>query len=124
MRAVMEIVQHKEAIKIGLMQAEMQKRSQSPHLEERLPLRAEGDDFARVEARIPKDLFFHLVKQRNFGVDGFCDDGGMEDFLKTHPSCRVKTVSGKTVVGYAGKGQSQKRERAAIFGRGTIELAR
>ena len=123
-RAVMEVLAHKEAIQIGLIQARMAKASQNPHLTERIPLRQDGDDIGRVEARIPKALFFHLMQQKNFGWEGMTSDEGMRDLLKTHPVCRVKTVSGKTVVGYgSGKRGLTRSQRRVNFGRGTINLA-
>src|SRR6478735_6599707 len=51
MRAVTEVLAHQEVIRIGLMNALIGRVSQS-YQEERLPLRVEGDDFGRVEARI------------------------------------------------------------------------
>lgn len=114
--AVMEVLHHREALQIGLIGARMNQCSQSPRLQERLPLREDGDDIGRVEARIPKDLFFHLMQQKNFGWDGMTSDEGMRDLLKTHPICKVKTISGKTTVGY-------RRKVTATFGRGTLQLA-
>lgn len=124
MRAVMAVWEHKEAIQIGLITERMQRLSQTPHVHERLPLVADGDDFGRVEARIPKDLFFHLAQQRNFGMDGFTSDEGMRDLLQTHPACKVKTISGKTTVGYTGGAQRSARPTRAVFGPGTMTFAR
>lgn len=123
-RAVMEVLAHRETIQLGLMTSEMNGLSQNPHHEERLPIRDEGDDIGRIEARIPKKLFFHLMQQRNFGFDGFCDDGGMRDFLKTHPACAVKTVSGRTTVSVGRNFSTGRRRKALVnFGRGTLNLA-
>lgn len=116
-RAVMDVIAHQEAIQIGLITAEMNRRSQTPHTTERLPLRESGDDIGQMEARIPKKLFFHLLQQKNFGYDGLTSDEGMRDLLKAWPSCRVKTISGKTTVGY-------RRKAGMNFGRGTIEFAK
>ena len=100
MRAVGEVLAHMGTIQMVLMNRKMQRLSTSPRNNERLPLRDEGDDIGRVEARIPKELYFHLRKQRNFGDEGFNSDEGMRDFLKAFPQCKVKTVSGKTTVGW------------------------
>lgn len=121
-QAVMAVLAHREAIQIGLMQAQMARCSQTPRATERLPLREDGDDIGRVEARIPRNLFFHLMQQRNFGWDGLTSDEGMRDLLKTHPVCRVKTVSGKTTVGY--RGNQAKSKSACVFGRGTMVFAK
>lgn len=123
-RAVMEVLAHKEAIQIGLIQSRLARASQNPHLTERIPLRQDGDDIGRVEARIPKALFFHLMQQKNFGWDGLTSDEGMRDLLKAHPVCAVKTVSGKTTVGYGDGGRGRTRsQRRVNFGRGTLNLA-
>ena len=122
MAAVTQVLAHQETIRLALMNAQVNRVSSS-YREERLPLMAEGDEIGRVEARIPKDLFFHLGQQRNFGWDGFTDNGGMEDFLKAFPQCRVKTVSGKTTVGWRGTQRSASPTRVK-FGRGTMEFAR
>lgn len=91
-----------------------------------LPLRDDGDDFGRVEARIPKKLFFSLMKQRNFGYEGFTSDEGMRDFKKAYPQFAVETVSGKTVVGWEGEGKAKgRRLKAKVnFGPGTMEFAK
>lgn len=68
---------------------------------ERLPLMDEdGYEFGRVLARIPTTEFFQLMQQKNFGYEGLNSDEGLRDLLRDRPHCRVKTVSGKTVVGY------------------------
>jgi hypothetical protein len=139
MAAVMEVFRHKEALRIGLMQTRLGRLSQSPHAQEALPLMESGDEIGRIVARIPKDECFHLMQQENFGADGFYDAGGLEDYLKDRPACRVKTVSGKVVVGWRGepaRGRTGERPRAGavpvrtsgrrggvIFGRGTLQLA-
>lgn len=127
MAAVMEVMRHKEAIQIGLIQSRMQRCSQSPHAHERLPLREDGDDIGKVEARIPRELFFHLMQQKNFGWEGLTSDEGMRDLMKAHPVCRVKTVSGKTTVSaYVPKGgtSARRKRQGVVFGRGTMEFAR
>ena len=114
-RADYEVLCHREAIQIGLMQAELARCSQSARPSECLPLRAEGDDFGQVRSRIPAKLFFHLLQQKNFGWEGMTSDEGMRDLLKTHPVCRVKSVSGKITVGYLGSNRARKP--GVIFGR-------
>lgn len=120
--AVMEVLRHKEAIEIGLIQAAMNRCSTAPRLEERLPLRENGDDIGRVEARIPKRLFFHLLQQRNFGYEGLTSDEGMRDLKKAFPVVNVKTVSGKTTVAMNGCALRSRKQRVN-FGRGTLSLA-
>lgn len=119
-RAVMEVLAHQETIKIGLMTARVQRIAGSHSDQVRRPLSAEGDDFGRVEARVPKDLLFHLSQQPNFGWDGLYSDEGMKDLLKAFPQCRVRTESGKLQVGYGSKRAPRSRVQ---FGRGTITFA-
>ena len=123
MRAVIEVFKYKEAMQIALMNQKVRRVAESHRAQERLPLIDEGHPYGRVEARIPKDLFFHLMRQRNFGWDGFCDNGGMKDFLKAFPQCRVKTISGKTAVGWTRGGQSRQRKPCARFAPGVLNLA-
>jgi hypothetical protein len=66
------------------------------------PLMEDGQEFGRVEARIPRAAFFQLLQQKNFGYEGMMSDEGMRDLLKAFPQCRVQTVSGKLVVGVGG----------------------
>lgn len=109
-RATAAVLEHQETIRIGLINARHQRLSQQPHAVQRLPLRIAGEDYGRVAARIPKDEFWHFVQQGNFGYEGFLDDGGLEDFLKTRPACRVETISGKTTLGWQ---SSRRREQTA-----------
>lgn len=125
-RAVMELFKHREVIQMALINAQMAALSQTPHVHERLPLREDGDDVGRVESRIPKGLFFHLLQQKNFGWEGLTSDEGQRDLKKAWPMCAVKTVSGKTTVGWtAGNRQSpiSNRQGRVHFGFGTIALA-
>jgi hypothetical protein len=122
-RAVMEIMRQKEALKIGLMYAELDRISQTPHQQVRKPLADDGDDIGVVEASIPAELFFRLGRQDNFGFDGFYSDEGMKDVLKAHPFCKVRTVTGKTVVGYTGGRAATRGRNRVNFGRGTLNLA-
>lgn len=118
MRAVLEVLAHKETIRLALLAQKMNRIAASHRDQERLPLRDDGDDIGRVEARIPSELFWHLQQQNNFGMDGFTDNGGMKDFLTAYPQCRVKTVSGKIQSGYG----SKPARRRMVFGRGTLTL--
>lgn len=120
-RAVMDVFAHKEAVKLALMEAALRGISETRR-QECLPLRDEGDDFGQVEARIPKNLLFHLGQQRNLGWDGLYDDSGLKDVLKAYPHCRVKTVSGKTVVGWRGR-DANAPSRRVHFGPGTMRFA-
>lgn len=117
-RAVMEVFAHKESVQLALMNQHIRRVAESHRDQERLPLTVEGDAFGEVVARVPRNLFFHLAQQRNFGWDGFADSGGLKDFLKTYPQCRVKTISGKTTVGF-----TRPQPRRVHFGRGTLQFA-
>ena len=121
-----EVLRHQEAIQVGLMQAEMAKFSDTPHALEALPLRAEGDDFGRVRRRMPACVFFHLMKQKNFGWDGMASDEGQRELDKAYPTTKVTTISGKTTVGWK-PGMSREGAKGAKagvrFGRGTLNLA-
>jgi hypothetical protein len=131
MRSVMEVWRYKEEISLALLNAELNKVAATHRHQERLPLREDGEDTGRLTHRIPKKLFFHLAQQRNFGLDGFYDNGGLKDFEKAFPQTRVKTISGKTTVGYRSGGlksalQSGARNsfrRRVYFARGTLSLA-
>lgn len=108
---------HMEAIQVGLTLAELQRHSVSPHRRQCLPVRCEGEDIGRVESRIPKRVFFHLLKQKNFGFEGLASDEGQRDLRRQWPQFAVETVSGRPTVGY--------RRRAARrwhFGPGTLDL--
>lgn len=120
MAEIMKVLAHREQMQQALVVAEVSRYAQtSMRQEERLPLRDDGDDFGRIEARIPKKLFFGLLKQKNFGHDGFCSNEGMRDFAKQYPQFMVKTVSGKTTV----SGFRAKRKCGVNFGRGTMTFA-
>jgi len=116
--AVYAILRHREALAIGAMYAQLNSWSATPHVRERLPLRDDGDDLGQVEARLPAELVFRLGLQPNFGWDGLHSDEGMRDLLKAHPCCRVKTISGKTTVGW----RRPQPRRACHFERGTLDL--
>lgn len=121
-QAIRAVLAHKEAIQIGLMQARMRRCAETPHVHERLPLRDEGDDIGYVQARIPKDLLFHLGMQDNFGWDGIFSDEGMRDILKAYPVCKVKTVSGKTTVGWRSSKPEAPSSKLSRPGRGRWSL--
>lgn len=121
--AVYAILHHLEEIQIALANQALQRCSGPPPGHERLPLRAEGDDFGRVEARIPKALFFGLMQQKNFGYAGLTDSSGVKDLLKAYPQCRVKTVSGKTTVGYTGESAKLKAQSSNVRTRGRVYFA-
>jgi hypothetical protein len=122
-RAVMAVMREREAIQIGLMYARLRRMSDTPHAQQRRPLMEDGDVIGVVEARIPKELFFRLGRQENFGFDGFYSDEGMKDVLKAHPFCKVKTVSDKITVPVNGLGGRSERRSRCAFGRGTLNLA-
>lgn len=89
-------------------------------LNEALPLRDDGEDFAIVEANIPSAVAMAVETDPNFGPAYLKDPSGMKDFLKHHPQCRVKTVSGKIQSGYGSKRPARNR---VVFGRNTITFA-
>lgn len=122
-RAVMEVLAAKETIKIGLMNARLNRIATTHRGQERRPLSVDGDDFGQVQARVPKDLLFHLSQQPNFGWDALYSDEGMKDLLKAFPQCRVETRSGKIQVGYGSRTSTTPRKTAAVFGRGTLNFA-
>lgn len=71
---------------------------------ERKPLMEDGHEWGRVEASIPRTMFFQLMQQKNFGYEGLTSEDGIKDILRDYPQCRVKTVSGKAVIGVSGFG--------------------
>lgn len=103
-RATMAIFRHQEAIQMGMIAAKMQRLSETPHAHERIPLRDDGDDIGIVKSRIPQELFFHLLHQKNFGYEGLVSDEGQRDIIKRWPVCKVKTVTGKIQSGWTGTG--------------------
>lgn len=120
-----EVLCHREAIQVGLIQAEMAKHSQAPHALEALPLAVGNDDFGRVRRRMPAALFFHLMQQKNFGWDGMTSDEGQRDLDKAYPTTTVKTISGKCTVPVRANipKASGRSDRRVQFGRGTLQLA-
>lgn len=122
---MMTVLKYMEEIEIAMLNQRVNEISQSPtQVMERLPLREDGDDIGRIEARIPKNLAFRLMKQKNFGEDGFYSDEGLRDLLKAFPQYRVKTVSGKTTVGFGKGARGEGRGKSRVkFGRGVLNLA-
>lgn len=117
MRAVMTVFAHKEAVKLALVNQQLQAVAATHRGQDRLALEVDGDYFGRVEARVPQELAWHLLQQRNFGQEGFYSDEGMRDLVKAYPQCRVNTISGKTVVASR---QADARRKRVVFGRGTL----
>jgi hypothetical protein len=60
----------------------------------------DGQDYGRVALSIPSSLYFGLHFDKRFGDDGLADPGVQADIARIHPYCRVKTISGKTTVGW------------------------
>lgn len=122
--ATMQALQYMEEIEIAMLNERLRQLAPMPRAQaECLPLRCEGDDIGRVEARIPKNLYFRFLKQKNFGEEGFTSDEGMRDFLKAFPQYAVKTVSGKTTVGYRGTRNAERGTGRVKFGPGVLNLA-
>lgn len=67
------------------------------------------EGIGRVGARIPKELYFHLLGQNNFGKAGLDSEDGIKDVLKAFPACRVKEVSGNIQSGFTGNRRTVKR---------------
>lgn len=120
-RAVMAVMREKEAMQIGHLYARLGRVSETPHQRERRPLTDDGDVIGVVEASIPADLLFRLGRQQNFGWDAIFSDEGMRDLKKAHPFIAVTTVSGKTTISMSSR--ASRRAPAAVFGRGTLNLA-
>ena len=98
---LVEVLQERELVELARHESRMKRCAASPS-QERLPVRDAEGDFGVVEASIPKTLFYNLLARENFGWEGLTSDEGLRDILKDNPQCRVKTVSGKTVVGWRG----------------------
>lgn len=100
---VCQAFQNRELVRLAACEARMNRCAGRPD-NKALPFIDEnGDEIGRIEARIPKDLFFNLVQKEGFGWEGATSDDGMKDILKSFPICRVETVSGKIVSGYTGR---------------------
>ncbi len=107
---VVEILQQRELAQLSAHEARMRRCAGRPDAEA-LPLRDdEGQEFGRVEARIPKTLFFNLAQRKGFGWEGLMSDEGLRDLLRDNPQCRVKTVSGRIVSGYRGPSRKTIRK--------------
>lgn len=96
---LIEAFKRREVLELARHEARMQACAARPD-REALPLLEEGHEFARVEARIPRTLFFNLLSRENFGWEGLTSDDGIKDILKDNPQCRVTTISGRTVSGW------------------------
>lgn len=124
MQAMTQLMQHQNALQVGLAATRMAQFSNPAPGHERLPLLDEGHEFGRVVARVPEDLYYSLYYQKDFGPDGFHSDEGIRDLNKHFPVCRTKTVSGKTVVGWTPDKTRARRSGNVNFGRGTISFAK
>jgi hypothetical protein len=116
-RALIDFFVDGERARLVADKTALQQSENAPPME-RLPLvDNEGNEIGRVVASIPRDMFFHLMNRRDLDPDWIKTSDGvhevMKDVLKDNPSCRVKTVSGKTGVGY----ERKSRHWTSIFGR-------
>lgn len=99
---LVEVLQDRETAQLAAHEAKMRRLAGAPGAE-RIPLMDEnGDDFGRVEARIPATLFFNQGIKRGFGC--WEDEEFLRDCLRDNPAFRIKTVSpnGRRVTGYRG----------------------
>lgn len=103
-RRLVKILENRQVLNCARQMARLNRANGRPN-NEALPLRENGEDFGRVEARIPATMFMQLMQQKNFGYEGLTSDDGMKDLLRDFPQCRVKTVSGRVTVagGFAGR---------------------
>ncbi len=103
-RRLVQILQNRQVLNCARQMAKLNRCAKRPN-NVALPLREDGQDFGRVEARIPATMFMQLMQQKNFGYEGLMSDDGMKDILRDFPQCRVETVSGKVTVasGFAGR---------------------
>jgi len=93
---LMRVLNDRQVLNVAQQEARLDRCAAHPR-NAALPLRDEGEDYGRVEARVPATMFFQLMQQKNFGYEGFTSDEGMRDLLRDFPQCRVKTVSGNVV---------------------------
>jgi hypothetical protein len=103
-RAVVDFFADHERARLVATKTALHEQVNLPPLE-RLPLTdADGYEFGRVAASIPEDLFYHLMDRPDLDPHWTESPDGVrevvKDVLKSNPGCRVKTVSGKTVVGW------------------------
>jgi hypothetical protein len=113
-RALVEFFADAEKARLVVNKSALQRNETAPPME-RLPLRdADGYEFGRVVASIPEDLFYHLMNRADLDPHWTETPDGVrevvKEVLKSNPACRVKTVSGKTVVGWEPKAESRKQK--------------
>jgi hypothetical protein len=93
-----------ELAELAAHEARMRRLGGAPG-SERIPLRDEhGEEFGRIEARIPAALFYNIGLREGYGFQAWEDEGFLKDVLRDHPQLRVKTVqpNGRVVTGYRG----------------------
>jgi hypothetical protein len=97
---VIEVFQQRELAEHAAHETRMRRCAGRPD-NRALPYRDEsGYEWGRVEARIPKTLFWNLATRKNFGWEGLHSEEGIKEILKDNPQCRVETVSLRTVSGW------------------------
>jgi hypothetical protein len=99
---LIDTLRQRELAELAAHEARMRRLAGAP-ASNRIPLMDEaGDEFGRVEARIPTTLFFN-VGQR-YGFEAWEDDSFLKETLRDYPQFRINTVSprGKLVTGYRG----------------------
>lgn len=119
--AVLQVMQHRITLQVAGLQAGIARQGSYLPGHERKALKIEGDEYGEVEARIPKKLFFHLVRQKNMGLDGIYSDEGMRDLKQAFPFIRTKYVS--NTVSFSRGGRWSGAKSGATFGKGVLHLA-
>lgn len=102
---LVEVLQDRETAQLAQHEAKMRRLAGAPG-SDRIPLVDEdGEEFGRVEARIPATLFWNQVVKR--GMECWEDEEFMRDCLKAYPQFRINTVSprNRLVTGYRGAGR-------------------
>ena len=69
---------------------------------------------ARVAARIPEKLFYNLYFKKGFGMQERLDAQDLREVTAAFPQCRVESVSGRTTVGYSGRGGRWGKSRPGV----------
>jgi hypothetical protein len=69
---------------------------------------------ARVAARIPEKLFYNLFYKKGFGMQERLDAQDLREVTAAFPQCRVESVSGRTTVGYSGRGGRWGKSRPGV----------
>jgi len=97
-----ELVNREKAAKVAY-DVQQQRLAGAPG-SDRIPLLDEdGEEFGRVEARIPAALFFNM--EQRYGQEAWSEDSDLLKYaLREHPQFRVNTVQpfGRVVTGYRG----------------------